>query len=266
MINLTLYTREMKVSLKLLLIFAALITLYVTIIVGMYDPQMMETLDSFYDMMPELMRSVGMTAGETTLMGFMISYLYGFILLIFPMVFCILRANGLIAQYVDQGSMVTLVASPVKRSTIALTQMGVLLTGILLLVGLATGLEYGVAALQFPGALQLSQLLALNGGLLCLHLFIGSICFLASCLFSDTKFSLAFGAGIPAVMYILTMLANAGEQARAARYFSLFTLFDPKGIVAGDTGAVWGVLVLLLGALVLYSLSVIIFSRKDLHI
>ena len=84
--------------------------------------------------MPELMASVGMKANATNLLGFMISYLYGFILLIFPMLFCILRGNALIAKYVDKGSMVSLIAAPVKRHIIAFTQMKVLVSGILLLV------------------------------------------------------------------------------------------------------------------------------------
>ena len=126
--------------------------------------------------MPELMASVGMSAGATSLIGFMISYLYGFILLIFPMVFSILRGNALVAKYVDRGSMVTLVAAPVKRRTIAMTQMFVLVSGILLLVIYATGLELLIAQNSFPGELAVSELLKLNAALLCLQLFIGSIC------------------------------------------------------------------------------------------
>ena len=45
MISLPLYKREMKGSIKVLLIFAAVITLYVTVIIRMYDPEMMKTLD-----------------------------------------------------------------------------------------------------------------------------------------------------------------------------------------------------------------------------
>ena len=47
MISLPLYKREMKGSIKVLLIFAAVITLYVTVIIRMYDPEMMKTLDDF---------------------------------------------------------------------------------------------------------------------------------------------------------------------------------------------------------------------------
>ena len=97
MINIALYKREMKGSIKLLIIFAAIITLYVSVIIYMYDPQMMKMLDSFVEVMPEVMVAVGMKANAANLLGFIISYLYGFILVIFPMLFCILRGNALIA-------------------------------------------------------------------------------------------------------------------------------------------------------------------------
>lgn len=266
MINLTLYKREMKGSVKVLIIFAAIVTLYISMIISMYDPQMVETLDSFYEIMPEVMAAVGMSAGSTSLIGFMISYLYGFILLVFPMVFCILRGNGLVAKYVDRGSLVTLLAAPVKRRTIAVTQMSVMLSGIVLLMLYITGLEMIVAEISFPGELVMSELLKLNAVLLCLHLFIGSICFLASCIFSDTKYSIAFGAGVPALMYVLQMLANTGEKAEKARYFTCFTLFDATGIVEGENGAILGAVVLLVGAVLLYGAAVASFCKKDMHI
>ena len=146
MMNMALYKREMKGSIKLLIIFGAIITLYVSVIISMYDPELMETLDSFVEVMPELMAAVGMKANAATLLGFMVSYLYGFILLIFPMIFCILRGNALIAKYVDKGSMALLTAAPVKRRVIAFTQMKVLVSGILLLVLYSTALE-----LRFSG-------------------------------------------------------------------------------------------------------------------
>ena len=266
MINWTLYKREMKGSIKLLVIFAAVITLYVSIIISMYDPELMAVLDGFIEVMPEMMAAVGMRAGATTLMGFMISYLYGFILLVFPMVFCILRGNGLIAKYIDRGSMAALVAAPVKRRTIAFTQMKVLASGIFLLVAYTTVLEILISQILFPGELVVSELLLLNAGLLCLHLFIGSICFLASCVFSDTKYSVGFGAGIPGLMYVLQMLANVGDKAETAKYFSLFTLFNPDGIVAGEASALAGIAVLLAGALLLYASGILVFTKKDLHI
>lgn len=266
MLNGTLFCREMKNSLKVLVFFAAIMTMYIALIITMYDPTLMATLDSFVDAMPELMAAVGMSSGANTLVGFMVSYLYGFIMLVFPMVFCILRGNGLIAKYVDRGSMVSLMAAPVKRRTIALTQMLVLLCGILLLVLYATGLQIAVCQITFPEETVVSDVLKLNAALLCLHLFIGGICFLCSCFFSDSKYSLAFGAGIPGLMFVVQMLANVGEKSEFLKYATFFTLYDPSGIVAGETFATVGAVVLLIGAVLLFAASVEVFCRKDMHI
>lgn len=266
MINWALYKREMKGSIKLLLIFIAIMTLYISIIISMYEPELMSMLDNFAEVMPELMAAVGMKAGATSLIGFMVSYLYGFILLIFPMVFCILRGNGLIAKYVDKGSIVSLVAAPVKRRAIAFTQMIVLMSGILILVIYSTVLQLICSEMDFPGKLNLTDLLLLNTGLLCLHLFIGGICFLTSCTFSDTRYSIGFGAGIPGVMYVLQMLANVGENAEKAKYFTFFTLFNPDGIIAGEGSAFIGIAVLFVGGIVLYMVGIMVFCKKDLHI
>lgn len=266
MISMALYKREMKGSIKLLIIFGAIITMYVSIIINMYDPQMMKTLDGFVEVMPEVMSAVGMKANATNLLGFMVSYLYGFILLIFPMLFCILRGNALIVKHVEKGSMVSLVAAPVKRRTIAFTQMNVLVSGILLLIVYSTIVELTCAKSGFPGELDIKELFILNGGLLCLHLFIGGVCFLSSCIFSDAKYSIAFGAGIPAFMYVLQMLANVGGNAEKAKYFTFFTLFSPDGIIAGESSAIVGAFVLFTSAVMLYALGIVIFGKKDLHI
>lgn len=264
--NATLYKREMKNSLKLLLILAAVMAMYISIIIYMYEPEMMALLDDYAKAMPEIMAAVGMTAGATDLLGFMISYLYGFILLVFPMVFCILRSNSLLAKYASSGAMSYLLAAPVRRRSIVSTQIGALISGIVLLLLFATGLEIGVAEHYFPGELDLIGLLAVNSGLLCLHLFIGSICLFFSSLFSDTRYSLAFGAGIPTLMYVLQMLANAGDKAADLKYATFFTLYDAIGLAAGDLDALAYSSLLLLGAILLYTATSLVFCRKNFSI
>lgn len=266
MINVPLYRREMKNSIRLLIIFGAVIAMYISIIIVMYDPKMMASLDQFYDVMPELMAAVGMKSGTTSLIDFMISYLYGFILLLFPMIYCMLRGNGLIAKYVDRGSMATLLAAPVKRSTIAITQLFVLVSGIILLDAFTTGLELVIACTQFPGELVISELLGLNAALCCLHLFVGGICFLTSCIFSEVKYSIAFGAGIPTIMYVFQMLVGVGEKTEVLKYVTFFTLFDASGIVAGSGQAIAGAVVLVLGAVICFAVGVVRFCKKDLHV
>lgn len=266
MMNFTLYKREMKGSWKLLAIFAAVLTMYLSMIIGMYNPALSKTLDEFAKMLPDVMSAVGMKGGATTLLGFLSSYLYGMLLLVFPMVFTIIRGNALIAKYVDRGSMVALLAAPVKRRTVAFTQMKVLASCIIALIAYVTLLEIAVIGAQFPGELEVGKLLLLNVGLLCLQLFIGGICFLGSCLFSDTKNSVAFGAGIPVLMYVVQMLVNMGGELEKAKYFTFFTLFRPDGILAGETAALAGMAVLFIGAVMLFAAGIFAFGKKDLHI
>ena len=207
-----------------------------------------------------------MKTGETSLLGFMISYLYGFILLVFPMIFSILRGNGLIAKYVDNGSMYSLLSSPVKREKIVLTQVLVLVSGILILVFYSTLLEIIISSIMFPHELCIPDLLKVNLGLLFLQLFIGGICFLASCLFQDTKYSIALGAGLPAFMYVLQMLANVGGNAEVVKYFTFFSLYNANDLLINKVGAIVGIIVLLIGSIILYTVSSIIFVKKDLSI
>ncbi|MCI6639957.1 MAG: ABC transporter permease [Pygmaiobacter massiliensis] len=259
-----LYRKEMKGSAKLLVIFAAVLSLYICMIISMYDPKMAQALEQFEQMMPNLMAAVGMTGDNTTLAGFMGSYLYGMILLVFPMVYSILRANGLVAKYVESGSMAVLLAAPVKRAAVVRTQLVVLLSGIFLLLGYCTVLEWAAAQLMFPGELALGALLRLNVGLLCLQIFIGAVCFFFSCLFNETRLSLAFGAGIPVFMYLLQMLANMGGKLEWMKYLTFFTLFWPEGLADGLQKAWLGTLALLCAGIALAFAGITVFKQKDL--
>ncbi|MBN1776563.1 MAG: ABC transporter permease [Clostridiales bacterium] len=266
--NATLYKREMKSSWKLLLIFTAILTMYVVLMIVMYTPEMLDMFQQFSATMPQLMSSFNMnfSAESLTLLGYLASGLYGFILIIFPMIFSIIRGNGLVARYVDRGSMASLLAAPVKRRTVAVTQMAVLITGIVWLVVYASALELVTIAAHAPEQADTATLLKLNFGLLSLHLFIGGICFLASCLFSESRYSLALGAGLPGLMYILQLLSQAGDQTEGFKYATFFTLFDSDAIAAGQAGAMGGVWVLLGGAVILYAAAVVIFTKRDLSV
>ena len=261
MINKTLYAREMKNSVKLLFILAAVMALYIGIIIYMYEPEMMALLDSYVDAMPEMM-----TAGATDLLGFMISYLYGFILLVFPMIFCILRADRLLARYTTSGAMSYLLAAPVSRQRIVTTQIAALISGTILLILFATALEILVAEHFFPGDLDIPDLLAVNIGLLCLQLFIASLCFFFSAACSDSKLSLGLSASISTLAFLLQMLANTSDKAADLKYATFFTLFDPTGLAAGDTSALLSSSALFLAAILCFILAGIIFCRKSLSI
>ena len=63
--NTTLFKRELRSSYKLWLIFIAILAMYISVIISMFDPKLGETLDLFAKAMPEMMSLFGM--GQTIL-------------------------------------------------------------------------------------------------------------------------------------------------------------------------------------------------------
>lgn len=266
MINSALYKRELKGSWKLLVIFGSVLAMYYLMVIPMFDPALGSALNEFAKAMPELMAMVGMNPSSNTLVGFISAYLYGFLMLVFPMVYSILCANKLIAKHVENGSMTYLVSAPVKRMTIVITQMAVLITGIIIIMVFSTVLGLIACAISFPNELDIEKYLMINIGVLGLQLFIGSICYLCSCIFNDTKYSVGFGAGIPTLAFVVQMMANVGDKLKNFKYATFFTLYNPDDIILGESGAIAGMVILFATALILYVVSTVVFVKKDLHI
>ncbi|NLK75644.1 MAG: hypothetical protein GX288_10210 [Clostridiales bacterium] len=99
-------------SIKLSIIFIAVLTMYTAVIIYMFDPEMAQMLNDYQEMMPGLMAAMGMSGDTGTLIAFINTYLYGFIMLIFPMIFSIVLVNKILMKYIDSGSMANLLASP----------------------------------------------------------------------------------------------------------------------------------------------------------
>ena len=98
-------------------------TLYESIIVAMYDPKLGESLNMMAESMPQLFAAFGMTDLGLTLLDFLTNYLYGFILIIIPLVYIMIMCHRLMARYIDKGSMAYLLATPHKRSDIFITSI-----------------------------------------------------------------------------------------------------------------------------------------------
>lgn len=262
--SLPLYRQGLRSCYKIVLVVMAVLTLYMTVIITMFDPKFGAALDLLATAMPQLMAMVGMTAAGGSLAGFMASYLYGFVIPIFPMISSILIAVRLVSRLVDRGSMAYLLAAPHTRGCVVRTQLSVLLTSIVVLIAYVAVLGVGVSAAVFPGELDMTAFLLLNLGALCLHLCLGSMCFLASCAFDETRLSVALGAGVPVAMFVLQMVSNMGGGTKFLRFFTVFTLFDPRAIVARGLPAMGGCLALALIAAALYAIGTVLFQRRDL--
>jgi ABC-2 type transport system permease protein len=264
--NTALYKQGIKAGWKLLAAFAAVITMYVTIIIYMFNPETSKVLEEFSKSMPDMMAAFGMSGMGTTLTSFLVSYLFGFILLIFPMVYVILATNSLVVRHTDKGSMAYLLASPNKRGSIALTQAVNLITGIFILVAYETILAICISEAVFPGQLEISNFLALNLGLFCLQFLIGGLCFFASCISNEVKTASFIGGGISILCYLFQSLANVGDKFSNLKYASFFTLFDTKRLMQGSSEGYLMIACLFIGGLLLFTAGIISFNRRDMHV
>ena len=266
MLNGAVYRQGLRASWKPLVIFLAVLTMYDAVIVSMFDPRIGDLLATLMQTMPDIMAMFGMNNPGATLAEFLANYLYGFLMLIFPLVFSAMTANSLVARHVDRGSMAYLLAAPNSRTRVAFTQMTVLLTGVTAIIAVCTAVGWGCSAAMFPGALDVAGYLRLNLGVWLLHLCLSGLCFFASCISNTTRLSLALGAGTATVFYLIQMLANMGGKLETLRYITLFTLFQPDKLLAGEAaGWVFAAVLGLLGT-ALYVAGILLFHRRDLPI
>lgn len=265
MFSYPLFKQNVRSNYKVFLVFFAILTMYFGIIVTMYDPTTQETMEAFLKALPpELINAMNFNLVDATYTGFLASYLYGFLMLLFPLIYIILTANRLVARHVDHGSMACLLSTPVSRKKVIRTQMLYLTLSILLLILLTTLLAAALSEAMFPGLLDYTLFFQMNLGLFLLHFAIGSISFLASCMFNDTRNALALGAGLPVFFFLARTLGNVGEPVAFLKYVSLFSLFDPHGILAGAPGVLLQFLALALLGLVLHVAALYLFHRRDL--
>ena len=261
MISNTLLKKEFKSNYKILLIFIAVLTMYEVIIVSMFNPELGETLDAFAKAMPEIMSAFGMANTGSTLTEFLSNYLYGFLLLVFPMILEIILANKLVAKYVDTGSMAYLLSTPNSRKKIVITQG--LFVNIVILILYVTILGIICSEVMFPGDLDIERFILINMSVLSIHIAISGICFFASCISNDMKLAYSIGAGVPIAFYIIQMLVNMGGKLEKLKYFTLFTLFEPNNIATGNYHIEFLIAAFIIG-IVFYILGILLFSKRDL--
>lgn len=265
MISLTLFKKEIKSNYKIIFIFLAILTLYSTSIVFMYDPSTTSAFEEMAKSMPEMMKAFGMAAVVTNITEYIANYLYGFIVLMFPIICTIILGNKLIVSYVDKGSMAYLLGTPNKRTKIALTQSVFMMVSSAVLLIYTSGLIIILSNIMHPNLLDTKSFILLNIVLWFLQLAVSGICFFASCISNNSKLYFMIGAGVPIMFYLLQALANMGDKLEWLKYFTLFTLFNPSDIISGK-GIAPEITALLAVAIAFYAIGIYIFSKRDLSL
>lgn len=262
--SLTLFKKTLKQNWILQLIFFAVLLMYMTTMLSMYNPEDMEGLIIMIEAFPEELRSAfGFDALVTDLTGYLASWLYGMLMIGFPMVYSIILGNRLVAKMVDNGSFAYLLSTPNTRVRIIITKGVYALASIFILFAALFAAGVLAAEAMFPGELNISAFFRLNVTTMLVNMVVMMIAFFFSCLFNETKFSLGFGAGIPIMFLLMNMLGGTSPESVILSDISIFGFYDPVRLVTGE--AVWGINLLYAGVIaVLFAAGTYIFNRKRL--
>ncbi|MDK7050059.1 ABC-2 transporter permease [Aerococcus sanguinicola] len=110
---------------------------------------------------------------------------------------------------------------------------------------------------------NIKDYIILNFGAFLLMFAYSGISFMFSCIFNLTKYSLAFGAGIPIASILFSVMATTSSDLEFLKYASLNTLYDTSAIVNEGSYGVNLTALFVIGSL-LYGIGVEVFKRKDL--
>jgi ABC-2 type transport system permease protein len=155
--SLTLLKLDIKRNLLLLLIFSAVMSMYIGIIMYMYDPSSSQSLMEMMDMFPpEMIAEFGFDNSSSDLTGFVAGFYYGFLVFAFPMVYYIILSNRLVCRMVDSGAFSYLLQTPTSRKKIIVTQGAYLLGSIAALFSVVYVAGTYAAGALFPGMLNVA--------------------------------------------------------------------------------------------------------------
>lgn len=191
----------------------------------------------------------------------------------------VILANSLIADQVDRGSMAYVLSTPTKRSAVAITQMVFMIVVPFLILTVVCATRIGTS-FMFYDEVNVAGMLALFGGMYILVEAVCGLCYMGSCLFSQSKKSMAFGGGLAVWFFLASMIGmfgsenmvNTGMGVTELSIFNKLTLvglydvnsLSTVGTASIDTTFVWKLLILVVIAVACYAIGANRFSKKDL--
>ncbi len=196
--------------------------------------------------------------------------------ILLPMIYIIMTANSLISGQVDSGSMAYTLSTPIKRKSVAFTQMCYLMLSVFAMFVCTT--IVGIVCLQFVkpevATINAGQMALYNLGAFVTLFAISGICFLTSCIFNRSKTSMATGGGISMYFLVATILGLFGagsfpsmiriDAMNIFNYTTIISLFDTTSILAGTLTFLWKFAILLTIGIVCFIVGTHVFDKKDL--
>jgi len=138
MFSKTIFKQTLKSNWKLWFIFSAIMVVMSTLIIAIFNPS---TMDQMMAMMERIIDDPALAAqisANFSLLNMLGMQFYAGMGLILALIYVIITANSLIASQVDRGSMAYILSTPIKRSTVAVTQAVYLVVALIIMFGALT--------------------------------------------------------------------------------------------------------------------------------
>jgi ABC-2 type transport system permease protein len=262
--NTVLFRLNIKRNWGLFTIFFAVLMMYSFVMVVMFDPEDIESLVAMLKLLPEsLMKAFGFSQVVTDFTSYLASWLYGSLMLGFPMVYAIILGNRLVARMVDDGSFSYLLSSPNSRTGIIVTQGAFALCAMFFMFLIVWLLQLLICEVFHPGLLDRAAFFNLTLATMLVNSLVVMICFFFSCLFNESRYALGFGTGIPLGFFMMKMIGEVNQDTGFLKRISIYGFFDPVALARGASATIANIAYCML-ILALFVVSVLVFRKKQL--
>ncbi|MHB9096041.1 MAG: ABC transporter permease subunit [Eubacteriales bacterium] len=262
-----LYKSMMKSAATSILSYAVGSILYEWLIAWVYptiagNSKMNELLRQ---MPANLLKAFDLEKGVKSFGDYLAGEFFNLIWIILMAIFTVSLAVKLVSQMVDRGSMAFLLAAPLSRRKIILTQIAVLASGVILIT-VFTMAGAVLFAKVFSDIIDSSNFVTLGliGSLF--FLVVGGYSMIFSTVFDDSKRATGLAGGLTAVFYGMYMVGKLSDKVKWMQTWSLFNAFKPVDILNGTLEPASYIFGLGLAALVLFIIATVIFQTRDLSV
>ena len=265
--NKSLYFFNLKNNLSMFLAFMGIILMYATVATSMFDPETSDLMQQFVDILPQtVVNMMGFTNFGTELTGYLATYLYGFIMFIFPMIFIAMLTNKLVSKQIDDSSMSYLLTTPNSRVKIATTQALSVLTNIFALILVNVLVVIIISEIAFKGHLMIGRFIGLNFVLFGVMACVSGLTFLISVLISDYGKAVGMSSALMGFLFIMNMIKNLNEDLDFFKYTTFLSLVNIDKILESTSFTLVAGSASLISGLAIFAFSIYIFDRKSLTI
>lgn len=266
--SLSLYTQMMKSYLKIFIGFGIGSAAYVTLMTSVYPmlDNNMEEIEGLLEIFPDtLMRALGLES-FSSYGQFISAEYYGLFYLLILGVFSVMIAVHLIARLVDRGSMAYLLSTRVSRTQIAVTQVMVLISGLVIihLLTFGAGFLAGELLIGTENVIAFGGFFQINAVGFLLFFAIGGYSLLISSLLNDEKNAFALAGGLTFLFYGMDMMGKIVIDIDWIRNFTVFSLYEPGKISNHDADVWMSSITLAAIGIITYTAAVLIFRKRNL--